>query len=61
MGRFREALIDITSRREDYVRYGTYEGDLSEKASVISFNRDPSSLVFKDYLRSINKSQRMFF
>lgn len=55
-GDLEEALIDITSRREDYVRYGTYEGDLSEKASVISFNRDPSSLVFKDYLRSINKS-----
>lgn len=54
-GTLEDALIDITSRREDFVNHGTFEGNLSEKASVISFNRNPSSDVFKDYVRSLNK------
>lgn len=54
-GDLEDALIDITSRRDDFVRLGTYDGDLSEKASVITFNRNPSSLIFKDYLKLINK------
>ncbi len=53
-GKMEEAIVDITSRREDYIRYGTYEGDLSEKASVISFNRNPESSAFASYLRSIH-------
>ena len=55
-GKLQESIVDITSRREDYIRFGTYEGELSEKASVISFNRNPESESFSNYLRSINKS-----
>lgn len=55
-GKLQEAIVDITSRREDYLRYGTYEGDISEKASVISFNRNPESEAFSNYLRSIHKT-----
>ena len=54
-GKLQEAIIEITSRREDYVKFGTFEGDLSEKASVISFNRNPESEAFSNYLQSIHK------
>lgn len=53
-GSLEESLIDITSRRDDYVQTGTFEGELSEKASVISFNRNPTSEMFSSYLRKIN-------
>ena len=53
-GKLSDALVEITSRREDYNQSGTYEGELSEKASVISFNRNPDSEAFNSYLQSIN-------
>lgn len=53
-GKLAEALIEITSRREDYNQSGTYEGEISEKASVISFNKNPDSTAFSSYLNSIN-------
>lgn len=54
-GSLEETLIEITSRRTDYRQTGTYEGTISEKASVISFNRNPESPVFESYLKSIHK------
>lgn len=53
-GSLEDTLLEITSRRTDYEQTGTYEGNLSEKASVISFNRNPESPIFKDYLESIH-------
>lgn len=54
-GKLKDSLLEIGSRRADYLCYGTYDGDLSEKASVILFNKDPESAIFKDYLKKINK------
>lgn len=53
-GKLAEAIVDVTSRRDDYLHYGTYEGEISEKASVISFNRNPQSNAFSSYLNSIH-------
>lgn len=53
-GKLADSIVEVTSRRCDYMMYGTYEGDLSEKASVISFNRNPESSVFSSYLKSIH-------
>lgn len=55
-GNLEEALTEITSRREDYIISGTYEGDLSEKASIVTFNKNPFSPIFNEYLRKINMS-----
>ncbi len=52
-GNLEKALIEITSRREDYIITGKYEGEMSEKASVISFNKNPNSSMFSDYIKSI--------
>lgn len=53
-GDLKNTLFFITARRQEFVQSGTYEGELSEKSSVIAFNRNPESLIFKDYLSSIN-------
>ena len=53
-GSLEETLIDITSRRDDYARTGSFEGEMSEKASIISFNRNPTSGIFSSYLQKIN-------
>lgn len=55
-GKLEKMLIEITSRREEYRQVGTYEGDMSEKASVIMFNRDPDNQIFREYIKNINKA-----
>lgn len=54
-GTLEDSLLEITSRRTDYQQTGTYEGDMSEKASVITFNRNPNAPIFRDYLSFIHK------
>jgi len=55
-GKLEKMLIEITSRRDEYRQVGTYEGDMSEKASVIMFNRDPDNQMFREYIRNINRA-----
>lgn len=54
-GNMEYALTEITSRRQDYIQMGTYEGDMSEKASIIAFNRNPDAAIFQNYLQTIKK------
>lgn len=51
-GRAENILNEITSRREEFKQNGTYEGDFTEKSSVIYFNRNPSN--FKNYIKEIH-------
>lgn len=53
-GSLEDSLMEITSRREEYVVTGTYTGEMSEKASVISFNKNPYSSIFAEYLKQID-------
>lgn len=53
-GKMEETLLEITSRRDEIKQTGKLEGDMSEKASVIMFNRDPENPIFKDYIKNIN-------
>lgn len=55
-GGIENTLTEITSCRSVYKQNGTYEGDFSEKASVIYFNRYPEDSSFKDYLKKINST-----
>jgi len=50
-----DILTSITCRRPDYKVSGNYEGELSEKASVIAFNKNPESILFNEYLEKIHK------
>lgn len=53
-GGIENTLTEITSRRSEFKQRGTYEGDFSEKASVIYFNRYQEDEAFRKYLKSIN-------
>jgi hypothetical protein len=52
-GALERILMEITSRREEFQQTGTYIGDMSEKASVIFFNRNPSLPSCSKYLKAI--------
>ena len=54
-GSLEKALLEITSRREQYRQNGTYEGEMNEKSCVILFNRDPENDAFSSYLKAIQK------
>lgn len=53
-GKLEDTLLEITSRRDEIKQNGKLEGDMSEKSSVIMFNRDPENPIFKDYIKSIH-------
>lgn len=50
------ALTEIIAKREQYRQNGTFEGDFSEKAFVIYFNKYPQNTIFKHYLSKIKKT-----
>ncbi len=54
-GSLEHALIDITSRREEFRQNGTFEGDMNEKSCVIFFNRNPDNDMFKEYVNTLKK------
>lgn len=53
-GDLKNTLLFITARRSDFKQNGNYIGEISEKASVISFNRNPKLSSFSDYVNKIN-------
>ena len=53
-GTLEDTLIEITSRRRDYIATGAYEGEMSERASVITFNRNPHAKTFENYLNTLH-------
>lgn len=53
-GKLYNTLLEITSRREEYKQSGTFEGNMSEKSSVIYFNRDPENSIFSNYLNELH-------
>lgn len=54
-GTLENSLTEITSRRDDYQITENYRGTMSEKASVIYFNKNPQAQIFSDYLKSLRK------